>query len=47
MHFLEKLSQELKKLSTEISVKLLSKIAEHQDLEEVQAIFHGGSYALS
>ena len=47
MHFPEKFSREFKKESTEISIKSLSKIAERQDLEEVQAFFHGGRYALS
>ena len=46
-HFLRKLSQEFKKNSTEILRKSLSKIAERQNLEEVQAIFHGGRYAFS
>ena len=46
-HFLRKLSQEFKKNSTEISRKSLSKIADRQNLEEVQAIFHGGRYAFS
>ena len=46
MHFLEKLCQEFRNESTEISIKNLSKIAERQDLEEVQAIFHSGRYAL-
>ena len=46
VNFLEKLSHEFKAESTEISIKSLSKIAARQDLEEVQAIFHGGRYAL-
>ena len=37
----------VKNESTEISIKSLSKIAEHQDGENVQAIFHDGRYALS
>lgn len=47
MHSLEKLSLEFKKESTEISTKNLSKIAERQDMEKFQAVFHGGRYALS
>ena len=47
MHFLEKISKEFKKESTEILIKSLSKITECQDLEEVQDIFHGERYTLS
>ena len=47
MHFLEKISKEFKKESTEILIKSLLKITEYQDLEEVQDIFHGERYTLS
>ena len=46
MHFLEKLSQQFKKKSAEIPIKSLSMNAEHQYLEEVHSIFHGGRYGL-
>ena len=47
MHFLKKLNQDLKKESTTITIESLSQIAERQNLEEIQAIFHGGRYVLS